>query len=79
MDIEEFLASGDFVETKKGPHFCQVGKRYVLIFNGLGYLLQVTSTTMLDGKRTVVFQPIDGWNPPPFGVVKDLQEIFDTP
>lgn len=54
MTIDEFLDSGAFVETKEGPHFCQIGKYYVLYVNGQSGLVRA-SVTYGVSRKTMVF------------------------
>lgn len=73
MDIEEFLNSGAFVTTARGPHFCQKGKTYILVSDGHNYFVKATEVTVIGGKETVIFQ---GEGPP--GIVRNLENIFDV-
>jgi hypothetical protein len=79
LDIEEFLGSGAFVETAQGPHFCQPGHKYVLVFGGRAYAVKAESVTVMDGRETVVFHPLDAdvFLSPPLGIVQELESIKD--
>jgi hypothetical protein len=76
LDIEAFLSSGAFVKTDQGPHFCQPGHLYVMTISGVNYTLKASEVTVINGKETVIFSPVDIGGGP-MGIVSNLEMITD--